>query len=95
MSNKGLKEWLLEAWDIAFILLLCFMVLIATMYAGKMQAATVTTGYHFGAASLGLVFGLLAIYLFFILIKSKQQLREIVSLTYNKRDREKEEKKHD
>ncbi len=69
MSNRSLKEWLLEAWDIAFILLLCFLVLIATMFAGKMQAATVTTSYHFGAASLGLVFGLLGIYLIFILIK--------------------------
>ncbi len=95
MNKNNLKDRLLEAWDIAFILLLCFMVLIATMFASKMQGATEITGYHFGAGSFAIVVSLLAIYLGFMLFKSKQQLKEIVSLTYDKLDKQKEDKKND
>lgn len=87
-ENVG-KEKLLLVVDIFFVMVLCFVVLMITMFfqnaGGGVDASQ---GYQVVPATVALVAVLLAGYLIFLVKRSKKDLKEILDLAYEKNDKE-------
>lgn len=77
MKKRRWKETLLMIWDILFVLILCFVVLLTTMLISKSSAHS-GAGYSIRLPLLGGVIVSLAVYLGFMLKTSLASLRHLV-----------------
>lgn len=78
MKKRDWKAVFMMVWDILFILILCFVILITTMLVTKSADSTEFTGYTVNIPLLaGVVISLVA-YLGFMLSKSLKSLRALV-----------------
>ena len=89
MKKKSWKDRLLMVWDILFVLILCFIVLLTTMLLTKGNSSEAFTN---PLLLLGLI-AALGGYLFFMLHMSLKSLRELITRFFeqNKDEKEKEE----
>ena len=78
MKKRDWKAVFMMAWDILFILILCFVILITTMLVTKSADSTEFTGYTVNIPLLAGVVISLAAYLGFMLSKSLKSLRALV-----------------
>lgn len=75
MKKQKWKETFLLLWDILFVLILCFTVLLVTMLVTEFQSTEPFTGYHISIGKLVSVAASLIIYLGFMLKTSLKSLR--------------------
>jgi len=86
------KEKILLVIDIFFVMVLCFVVLMITMFVQNTGGGVdASEGYQVVPATVALVAVLLAGYLIFLVKRSKKDLKEIIDLAYEKEDNEEEE----
>lgn len=78
MKKRDWKAVFMMVWDILFILILCFVILITTMLVTKSADSTEFTGYTVNIPLLAGVVISLAAYLGFMLSKSLKSLRALV-----------------
>lgn len=78
MKKRDWKAVFMMVWDILFILILCFVILITTMLVTKSADSTEFTGYTVNIPLLAGVVISLAAYLGFMLSKSLRSLRALV-----------------
>lgn len=78
MKKRDWKAVFMMVWDILFILILCFVILITTMLVTKSADSTEFTGYTVNIPLLAGVVISLAAYLGFMLSKSLESLRALV-----------------
>ncbi len=79
MKNK--RDWkgiFLMVWDILFVLILCFVVLLTTMLVTRSAGSTEFTGYTIQPALLIGVIAALVIYLGFMVTASLKGLRSLI-----------------
>ena len=78
MKKRDWKATFMMVWDIMFVLILCFVVLLTTMLVTKSTGSTEFTGYTISVPILGGVVISLAVYLGFMLKNSLKSLRYLV-----------------
>ena len=78
MKKRDWKAVFMMVWDILFILILCFVILITTMLITKSADSAEFTGYTVNIPLLAGVVISLAAYLGFMLSKSLKSLRALV-----------------
>lgn len=93
MKKKSWEDRLLMVWDILFVLILCFIVLLTTMLLTKGNSSEAFTGYSLNPLLLLGLIAALGGYLFFMLHMSLKSLRELITRFFeqNKDEKEKEE----
>ena len=74
----------LTIWDILFVLILCFVVLLTTMLVTKSAGGSAGKGYTLNLPLLLGVVLALAVYLGFMLRESRKALRELVKRFFQK-----------
>ncbi|OUN07344.1 hypothetical protein B5G43_05260 [Flavonifractor sp. An92] len=78
---KKKRDWkglFLMVWDILFVLILCFVVLLTTMLVTRSSGSTEFTGYTVQPALLIGVIAALVIYLGFMVTASLKSLRSLI-----------------
>ena len=85
MNKRRWKETFLLVWDVLFVLLLCFVVLLTTMLVGG-SASIPKGGYTIHPLMLLGMTASLAIYLGFLLKNSLKSLRQLVHRYFHKRE---------
>ncbi|MEA4934178.1 MAG: hypothetical protein VB071_11475 [Lawsonibacter sp.] len=85
MKKRHWKETLLMVWDILFVLILCFVVLLTTMLISK-SSAHACSGYSIRLPLLGGVIVSLAVYLGFMLKTSLASLRRLVQHYFSQKE---------
>lgn len=88
MKKRNWKETLLMVWDILFVLILCFVVLLTTMLISK-SSAHAGSGYSIRLPLLGGVIVSLAVYLGFLLKTSLAGLRRMVQHYFSQTEEDK------
>lgn len=84
-KKNSKKEKLLLVVDIFFVMVLCFAVLLVTMICqNAFGGVDVTQGYRIDPVTVVLVIAAIAGYLFFLVVKSRKELKEIVDAAYGK-----------
>jgi hypothetical protein len=86
VKKRGWKETFLLLWDILFVLILCFAILLATMLLTKSESLEPFTGYHVSILRLSAVAAALSIYLGFMLRVSLKGLRVLVENYFKKKE---------
>ena len=86
MKKRKLKETLLLLWDVLFVLVLCFVILLATMLLTKSESVEPFTGYHVSIPRLFAVAASLSIYLGFMLKISLKSLGLLVEKYFEKEE---------
>jgi len=83
MKMRDWKSALIMVWDILFVLILCFVVLLTTMLVTKSSGSAEFTGYTISVPILAGVVISLAVYLGFMLTNSLKSLRHLVDKFFN------------
>lgn len=78
MSAKSWKRLLLTVWDVLFVMVLCFAILLTTMLVSHSSDQTGFTGYTVDPILLACVVLSTTLYLVFMLHASLKGLRQIV-----------------
>ncbi len=76
------KEIFWGVFDVLFVLILCFVVLLTTMFIQRNQPVVGANGYEIGIISLSIVIISVVCYFFFLVKRSKGELKEIVDRVY-------------
>jgi hypothetical protein len=91
MSSGERSTFLVEVFDILFIMILCFVTLLATMLMrGKVIVGSGSGGgltYDFGLASFAFTSIFLAIYLFYIIRHSEAELKSFYAGHYDRKEK--------
>ncbi|MCR6544555.1 hypothetical protein [Dehalobacterium formicoaceticum] len=96
MTKKKNGSWFMEAFDVLFVMILCFATLLTTML---MQGAVLVGGsasgmhYSFNIASFLMVVAGLIIYMVYIIPHSDKELRKMVNHIFGEKENKKEEAK--
>lgn len=77
MKKRDWKATFMMVWDIMFVLILCFVVLLTTMLVTKSLGTTEFTGYSISVPILAGVIISLGVYLVFMLKSSLKSLRDL------------------
>lgn len=91
---KKKRDWkglFLTIWDILFVLILCFVVLLTTMLVTKSAGSPAFTGYTLRPALLLGVIAALALYLGFMVTASLKGLRQLIERYFRRQDGKTEE----
>lgn len=87
MKKRDWKATFMMVWDIMFVLVLCFVVLLTTMLVTKSAGSAEFTGYTISVPILLGVVVSLAVYLGFMLTNSLKSLRHLVDKFFAKNPR--------
>lgn len=90
MKKRDWKATFLMVWDIMFVLILCFVVLLTTMLVTKSSGSTEFTGYTLNIPLLAGVVAALVIYLGFMVTTSLKSLRRLVDKFFSNQKNDKE-----
>ena len=85
-KNNNLRERLLEVWDVAFVLLLCFVVLLLTMIFNGMRERGEIGAYIIEPGSFVAVAVAIFGYLWYMIKNSLKQLRSIYDNAAQKKE---------
>lgn len=91
MKKRNWKDLLLMVWDILFVLILCFVVLLTTMLVTRSAGSAEFQGYTIQPALLLGVIAALVLYLGFMVTASLKGLRQLID-HYFRKHKEEEEK---
>lgn len=82
---------LMEVFDVVFIMLLCFVILLTTMLMrGKVLVGSGSTGgidYSFNLPIFALIVLALGAYFFYVLSRSEKELKDMINYLYNRKDK--------
>ena len=79
MKKRSLRDMLMTAVDVMFVLVLCFAILLTTMLLTRSGGSEEFTGYTINILVLAGVIISIAVYLIFMLKVSIGMLRDIIS----------------
>ncbi|AET67261.1 hypothetical protein Desor_1616 [Desulfosporosinus orientis DSM 765] len=87
-QKKPVNSPLMEVFDVLFIMLLCFVILLSTMLMrGKVLVGSGSAGgmdYSFNLPIFLVLFLALGIYLFYVFSSSNKELKAMISFLYDK-----------
>ena len=92
MKHKKWKHILLTLWDVLFVLVLCFSILLTTMLVSRSTDQVQFTGYTIDPILLVSVIVSIGLYLAFMLHASLKELRNIVNSYFSGCSEETEDK---
>lgn len=99
MSSRERSNFLVEIFDILFVMVLCFVTLLTTMLMrGKVIVGSGSGGgltYSFNFASFAFTASFLAIYLFYIIRHSERELKSFYGTHYDRKEKEQLENEKD
>ncbi|WP_407313546.1 hypothetical protein [Desulfosporosinus sp. SB140] len=85
--KKPKNSFWIEVFDVMFIMLLCFVILLTTMLMrGKVLVGSGSTGgidYSFNLLSLMMVIAALGIYMFYVIFRSDKELQSMINYNYD------------
>lgn len=91
MKKRDWKATFMMVWDIMFVLILCFVILLTTMLVTKSTGSTEFTGYTISVPILAGVVISLVVYLGFMLTNSLKSLRRLVDKFFSGKQNTSEE----
>ena len=93
MKKRSLKDMLMTAVDVMFVLILCFAILLTTMLLTRSDGGEAFTGYSINIPVLAGVIISVALYLVFMRKVSIGMLRDIISGFFKKHETSEKEGK--
>jgi uncharacterized integral membrane protein len=85
MKKRDWKATFLMVWDVLFVLVLCFVVLLTTMLVTKSAGGAEFMGYSINLPLLIGVIAALVIYLGFMVTTSLKSLRSLINKFFSKK----------
>ena len=82
-QRRNNNRWM-EVFDVFFIMVLCFVVLLVTMLVQKHSGVASIEGYIINPLTLGLVVVFFIFYFVFVLSRSNRELKELLAIELEK-----------
>lgn len=87
-QKKHKNSWWMEVFDVMFIMLLCFVILLTTMLMrGKVLVGSGSAGgidYSFNLPIFMMIVVALGTYMFYVISRSDKELRAMIKYNYDK-----------